>query len=114
MSVNNLVGRLSKAEKRHFKQYSRLNSKKNVPKYVKLFNATDKNFLGNKIIESLDLIQINLSLEQEVLQNLKYFPFLFEKNLQTELNSRLRRSEKICKEYDLMELELLIIDCLII
>jgi len=129
MSVNTLIASLSKAEKRHFKMYSKLNSSNSVPKYVKLFNLldkkndikeeklkslgynpVDKNFLGNKILESLQVFQTNLNPEQEVLQIIGVFPLLYDKNLWAELNKKLKQAKKICDKYELLELQLILFD----
>jgi len=128
LSVNQLIASLSKAEKRYFKRYTQLNSSKTVPKYVKLFdvidknpeiedvklkssgfNSADKNFLGNKVLECLSAFQTNLNPEQEVIQNLSYFPLLYEKGLLSEVFKRLNKSKKICERYDLIELHLLLL-----
>lgn len=129
MSVNQLIASLSKAEKRYFKRYSQLNSSKTVPKYVKLFdvidknpeiedaklkslgfNSADKNFLGNKVLECLSAFQTKLSPEQEVIQNLSYFPLLYKKGLLSEVFKRLNKSKKICEKYDLLELHLILLE----
>ncbi len=123
MSHNNLfqlVHSLSKAEKKHFKLSIPFKKQKDLPKYVRLFtllekqkvydeaalkrhkfNAMDRQYLMDKLLESLVAFNKQKSIEAQLYQLLAQLPILYQKQLWALLKKQLQQGKKLALTYEL-------------
>jgi len=122
-----LIQSLTREEKAHFTKFAQLSTKKKEPDYLRLFKAISKqkdyeeekfcqqyegeNFvksihakkshLANKILESLQILYANRSVESEIQQALHSFHFLYERKLFKTLVQKLKaaKAKAITHEY---------------
>jgi len=116
MLLFEFIQSMSKSEKRYFKLFAQL-GRKDVPKYVKLFdllnkqssfneellkkkgfNADDKNLLTEKVLDCVHLMKIRKTIDSELTLYLSCFPILYEKNQWGLLARYVRRAKKLAVE----------------
>lgn len=116
MQLHELIHSMTKAEKRHFKIYAQIGSK-NTPKYLTLFNFLNtqsnyneemmkrkgfgsevKNFLYEKILESLHIFHLRKSPDSELRLLLSQIAILFEKKLWNQMRKRLKKARQIAED----------------
>ena len=117
MQLYELIHSMSKAEKRYFKLYAQIGSKKGqIPKYIALFNllnsqtkydekavkkkgfgADVKKFLYEKILEALHIFQLRKSPDEELRMLLSQISILFKKELWEQMRSRLKKARQLAE-----------------
>lgn len=120
MQLHELIHSMTKAEKRHFRIYAQMGSKsENTSKYLALFNLLNaqseydeeivkkkgfrsevKNFLNEKILESLHVFHLRKSPDSELRMLLSQVVILFEKRLWSEAIKRLKKARQLAEEHE--------------
>lgn len=118
MQLYELIQSMTKAEKRYFKLYAQMGSKKGqVPKYIALFDVLNsqqeyddemikkkgfggdtKAFLNEKLLESLHVFHLRKSPDAELRLLLNQIAILFEKKLWIQMGKRLKKARQLAEE----------------
>ncbi len=119
MPLFDIIKSMSAAEKRHFKLQAGSTEKGKLPKYVELFdiinkqavpddtailkagfNSGDKNFLNEKIDESLHILYLGKSIESKLKWLSENMERLFEREHWGELQKCIKKAKQLAKKHE--------------